>query len=114
MVTKNMNKQILLVVGGVALLAVLYNIFVNKSGFPCNCPECQEAAVIDAINQEGAAFPQLGEEQKGAPAFVKVLYSILILFVIAGLLALATRVSQKGAKNLRKRVGRLPYGKRFR
>ena len=114
MVNKNMNTQILLVVGGVALLAVVYNIFANKSGFPCNCPECQEAAVIDAITQEGTAFPQLGEEQKGSPAFVAILYSIVILFVIAGLLAIATRMSQRGVKGLRKRVGRLPYGKRFR
>ena len=106
-----MNKQIVMVVGGIAVVAVLYNVFFNKQQFPCNCPKCQEVAVIDAINKE-AALIQLGQEQSG-PAFVKVLVSIVVLFVVAGMLAVVAKYSQQGIRRVRKRVGRLPYGKRF-
>ena len=109
-----MNTQILMVVGGIALIALIYNIVANKKAFPCNCPECQENAIADAMTEEEQALPQLGEEQAGAPAFVTVLYSIVILFVIAGLLAIATRIYSQGAKNIKKRVEKLPYIRRFR
>lgn len=103
---KNVNNQALAAIVGVLALIFVYSVFMRKNQFPCNCPECQEEIMVDAINEEGQAFPQLGEEKQGRPAFVNILYSILILFVVAGLVAFVARLSEKGYTQAKKKAGK--------
>ena len=97
----NGNQKLGLVVAGVAILIFILSVFMRKKQFPCNCPDCQEQAVVDA-----AQFPELGKQEEGTPVFVTFLYSILALFVIAGIVAYVANISGKGYDKIKKRYSR--------